>query len=143
MVALKGIMLTIAFQYLTNKTWLWGQYGSLRTVLLVILYRIYGLKNSYCLITSTDNFINQQMLNLKKQYINLYWPIYRNNWKQSCTPLVNTLFNPGFHSDLMTGWRHIEIRTIYTNEVYCFSYIGRLLYHTSCEYSDSFLICKK
>jgi len=27
---------------------------------------------------------------------------------QSCTPLVNKQFAPGFHSDLMTGWRHIE-----------------------------------
>jgi len=33
--------------------------------LFVILYRIYGLKESYCLITSTNYFINQQMLNIK------------------------------------------------------------------------------
>ena len=27
---------------------------------------------------------------------------------QSCTPFVNKQFAPDFHSDLMTGWRHIE-----------------------------------
>ena len=37
---------------------------------------------------------------------------------QSCTPFVNTQFAPDFHSDLMTGWRHIEKRTIYASEVY-------------------------
>ena len=37
---------------------------------------------------------------------------------QSCTPLVNKQFAPGFHSDLITEWRHIEIRRIYSNEVY-------------------------
>jgi len=36
---------------------------------------------------------------------------------QSYTPLVNKQFAPGLHSDLMTGWRHIEIRTNYTNAV--------------------------
>ena len=36
---------------------------------------------------------------------------------QSCTPLVNKQFAAGHHSDLMTGWRHIEIRTIYANTV--------------------------
>ena len=34
-------------------------------VLFIILHRIYGLKNSYCLIASTNYFINQQMLNIK------------------------------------------------------------------------------
>jgi len=33
-------------------------------VLFVILYRIYGLENIYCLITSTNYFINQKMLNI-------------------------------------------------------------------------------
>ena len=37
---------------------------------------------------------------------------------QTCTPLVNKQFAPGVHSDLVTGWRHIEIRTIYGNGVY-------------------------
>ena len=37
---------------------------------------------------------------------------------QSCTPLVNKQFAPGRHSDLMPGWRHIEIRTKYANEVF-------------------------
>ena len=50
--------------YLTSNTWLWRQYGRLH-VLFVILYRIYGLKKGYCLITSTNYFINQQMLNIK------------------------------------------------------------------------------
>ena len=36
---------------------------------------------------------------------------------QSCMPFVNKQFAPGFHSDLKTGWRHIEIRTKYANEV--------------------------
>ena len=36
---------------------------------------------------------------------------------QSCTPLVNKQLAPGFQNDLMTGWRHIEIRTNYANEV--------------------------
>ena len=36
---------------------------------------------------------------------------------QSCTPLVNKQFVPGLHSELMTGCRHIEIRTNYANEV--------------------------
>ena len=33
------------------------------------------------------------------------------------TELVNKQFASGFHTDLMTGWRHIEIRTNYSNEV--------------------------
>ena len=37
---------------------------------------------------------------------------------QTCTPLVNKQFATGVHSDLVTGWRHIEIRTIYGNGVY-------------------------
>ena len=76
-------------QYLTNKAWLWGQYGSLRTQLCFGPYTIltwtaqsvncilpentcfifYIIPNLYikkkCLITSTHNFINQQMLNIK------------------------------------------------------------------------------
>ena len=27
---------------------------------------------------------------------------------QGCTPLANKQFAAGFHSDLMTGWRHIN-----------------------------------
>ena len=82
------------WQYLTNKTWFWGQYGSLRSgqsklewhlarsepynvlvwtaycpkihVLFVILYRIYGFKkNCYCLTISTNYFIDWKKFNIK------------------------------------------------------------------------------
>ena len=39
------------------------------------------------------------------------WPVLSNipkQLKQSCTPLVNKQFSTGFHSDLMTDWRHIK-----------------------------------
>ena len=43
-----------------------GFEGNMAVYGLPRLYRIYGLKNSYyCLIISTNYFINQQMLNIK------------------------------------------------------------------------------
>ena len=46
---------------------------------------------------------------------------------QSCTLWVNKQLAPGFHSELMTGWRHIEIRMNYANEVQYFILKGQIV----------------
>ena len=92
------------------------------------------------MITSIHYFINQQINHLNNYIRDPYYfyesksclicrmtcvvTLYLYNYRiksvksnipkqsiQNCTPLVNTKFAPGIHSDLMTWWRPIEIRT--------------------------------
>ena len=45
------------------------------------------------------------------------WQFTEWSVQASCTPMFNKQFAPGFHSDLMTVRGHVEVRTIYSNEV--------------------------
>ena len=108
-----------------------------------IIPKLWIRKTTTVKLHPTNYVINQNMLNIKgltsktikhdlrdQYYFNesnicrmmyvvpLYWPIYRNSRRRVVRPFVNKQFASGYHSDLMTGWRQIEIRTKYANEVY-------------------------
>ena len=51
------------------------------------------------------------------QYIETDCPVYRNSPYRVVRPWSINNLRQAIHSDLMTGCRHIEIRTNYANEV--------------------------